>query len=366
MTNITLADLQAQYLSLKDEIDGAVSRVLESGRFVNGPEKQSFEENFEKYLGCNHAVGVGNGTDAITLALLAMGVGPGDDVILPANTFQATAEAVVFTGARPVLCDVDPATALVDATSIEKAWTDKSRAVIPVHLYGYVAPMNEIIALANEKGALVLEDAAQAHGATLSNKNAGTFGQMAAFSFFPGKALGAYGDGGMIVTDDEDLAGKARAYGNHGRSSKYAVAGSNSRLDEIQAAILNVKLKHLDGWIARRSEIETIYRKGFAGVGDIEFLSPGENVGPAPLNVVCTTEQRDDLLNHLKAKGIFANVHYKETVHLQPGYRYLGYEKGDFPASENLCDKVISLPNYPEMTDEQMDTVISIVIDFFA
>lgn len=365
MTTIALADLQAQYLSLKGQIDQAIARVLQSGRFVNGPEKEQFEQNFARFLGCGYAVGVGCGTDAISLGLLALGVGPGDEVILPANTFQATAEAVVFAGAKPVLCDVDAITALVTLESIQKAWTNKTKAVIPVHLYGFVAPMKEIVAYAKEKGAFVLEDAAQAHGAKLADKCAGTFGDIGAFSFFPGKSLGAYGDGGMIVTDNEELAGKAHAYSDHGRSSKHKVVGSNSRLDEIQAAILDVKLQHLDKWIERRRKIENVYRDRLSGVGDLGFLAAGEKVVPAPLNVVATTGKRGALLEHLKKTGIGPNVHYRIPIHLQEGYGYLGYIKGDFPASEGLCETVLSLPNYAEMTDEQVEAVISAIETFF-
>ncbi|MCZ7583577.1 MAG: DegT/DnrJ/EryC1/StrS family aminotransferase [Deltaproteobacteria bacterium] len=353
---IRLADLAAQYAKLAADIDAAVARVLASGRYVNGPETEAFEREFAAFTGAAHAVAVSNGTDALALLLAAHGVGPGDDVVLPANTFRATAEAVHFVGARPVLCDVNADTLLVDGASVARAATPQMRAVMAVHLFGYLAPVGDIADAA--EGAIVLEDAAQAHGALLNGRHAGTLAQGGAFSFFPAKSLGAAGDAGAILFDDELLAAKARSLRNHGRGT-HETLGRNARMDEIQAAILRVKLPHLRSWIDRRRAIEKTYRDAFAGREDIRFLPAIAGTTPAPLNTVIRCTDRDAVARTLAENGVETGVHYPVPIHLLEPYRALGYAAGDFPNAEAACREILSLPNHPQMTDEDVDRVIA-------
>jgi len=363
---IPLADLQAQYQSIKAEIDRTVLEVLVSSRFVKGPYVKAFEEQFAAFTGASYAVGVANGTDAIALALQAVGVEPGDEVVLPANTFQATAEAVWMIGARVALADVNEDTLLLDEATLAAALTGSTRAVIPVHLYGYLAPMNELLAVAAKIGLLVVEDSAQAHGATLHGCHAGTFGLVGAFSLFPGKVLGAYGDAGIVITAREDIAGRVRQLGDHGRGAAADACGRNSRLDGMQAAILNVKLAYLDRWVERRREIDARYREALTGVGDLVFLTRNEGCEPAPLNVVIRSERRDELMKHLEESGVQAKPHYPQALHQMGLAALKHYAPGDFPVAERAAARVLSLPNYPEMTEEQVDFVIDRIEKFFS
>jgi len=362
---IPLADLTAQLRNLRSEIDAAINGVLSSGRFLKGPELAAFEQAFAETTGSAFAVGVSNGTDAITLALCALGVGPGDEVVLPANTFRATAEAVCMCGAKPVLADVDENTLMLDIGQIGDVVTSHTGAVIPVHLYGYPAPVDRITDEAERWQLHVVEDAAQAHGAKLFGIHVGTYGQAGTFSFYPGKTLGAYGDAGAVVTHNADVAAAVRRLGDHGRGEGEAKPGRNSRLDEIQAAILRVKLKHLDDWLRRRREIEQMLRDHLTGVGGLRFLETIDGAEPAPLNAVIRTARRDQLQAYLGEKGIESKPHYSTPIHLLPEYAHLGYRKGDFPVVEQAAVEVLSLPNFPEMTDMQIEYVIDAVREFF-
>ncbi len=365
MADLPLADLRAQYRELQAQIGAAIARVLASGRFVNGPEKAAFEHEFASFVGCPHVVGVGNGTDAIALALVAAGIRPGDEVLLPANTFHATAEAVCMVGARPALVDVDPRTLQLDPAALAQAASEKTRAVIPVHLFGYPAALGEVLALAEQRGWVVIEDCAQAHATRLHGRHVGTFGAAGAFSFFPGKTLGAFGDGGAVTTSDADLAARVRCLGDHGRNGEVMAVGRNSRLDEIQAAALRLKLPRLKEWARRRLEIETVYRERAAGLGDLRFLAETPGAGPAPFNVVVRTARRDELLSWLRARGIQAKVHYPRPIHRLPAFAFLAYPPDAFPHATRACGEILSLPNFPEMTDRDISRVTEALTEFF-
>lgn len=363
---IPLADLQAQYQSIKAEIDRAVLEVLGSAQFIKGPYLKKFETDFAVFTGAAFAIGVSSGTDAIALALQAAGVEPGDEVALPANTFQATAEAVWMVGAKVVLADVNNDTLLLDSATLTAALTGATKAVIPVHLYGYLAPMGELMNIADEAKLIVIEDAAQAHGARLRGKHAGSFGQAGAFSFFPGKVLGAYGDGGMIITDREPTAKRARQLGDHGRGEQEVFQGRNSRLAAIQAAILRVKLGYLPKWAKRRRVIESRYREELIGTGDVVFLTKVAGCEPVPLNVVIRSQRRDALQTFLQENGVQSKPHYPQALHRMGISALAHYAPDDFPVAERAAAQVLSLPNYPEMSDEQVRCVIDLVKRFFA
>lgn len=362
--HIPLADLSAQYRSLQDEIDTATRRVWESGRFVNGPELEAFENEFAAFVGARHAVGVGNGTDALALALQGAGLRPGDEVIVPAHTFHATVEAVYLAGLTPRLADVNRDTLCLDGEGVGQALSGRTRAVLPVHLYGYPAALREIIEIAAAEGLVVIEDAAQAHGSRLDGRHLGTWGAAGAFSFFPGKTLGAYGDGGMIVTDDAPLAEKARRLGNHGRPGQEGEIGRNSRLDEVQAAILRVKLRHLEAWAARRRGIDARYRARVPEREDFGYLPRVEGSQPGPLNTVVRTSLRDELSAFLTARDIDSKPHYPQPVHQLPAFRHLAAGSAGFPHAEEAARTVLSLPNYPEMTEAQVARVAEALAEF--
>ncbi|PCJ65838.1 MAG: erythromycin biosynthesis sensory transduction protein eryC1 [Candidatus Hydrogenedentota bacterium] len=363
---IPFGDLRAEFGEIGPEIHGAVNRVLESGWFVLGEEVRAFEEEFSSFVGVNHAVGVGNGTDAIQLALQALGVGAGDEVITAANTCVPTLTGICATGAVPRLVDVTADTLVMDYGSLEKAITDRTKAIVPVHLYGHPCPMSSIMAIAGNKNLVVVEDCAQAHGATLGGKQCGTFGHTAAFSFYPSKNLGAYGDGGAVVTSDQAVADKVTSLRNYGQTERYYHddPGVNSRLDEIQAAILRTKLPYLKKWNERRRELASRYTEGLKNT---PLTIPVEEPGAESswhLYVV-RTSNRDGLQQHLKDKGIGTVLHYPVPIHLQKAFAAMGYVKGDFPASEQACDEVLSLPLYPYMPEEHVDTVVKAIREFF-
>jgi len=362
---VPLIDLRAQVEKLDREIGQAVARVLKSGRYVKGSESTAFGRALAATGGARYAVGVGNGTDALALALQATGVRPGDGVVVPANTTAATAEAVAMIGGRIVPADIDPTTLSLSVATLEKAVVPGVTAVVPVHLYGYPAPVDELTAAARRLSLLLIEDAAQGIGATLKGRPVGSFGRAGAFSFYPGTVLGAYGDAGAVVTDDHGVMARVQALGNHGVKSPAPLVGRNSRLDELQAAILSVKLTHLDAWIERRRLIENIYRDRFHGLGDLRFLDPRPDSDRAPLHVVVRTAYRDGLQAYLNARAIQAQPHFAQPLHLQESFRDLGYGPGDFPAAEAACRQVLSLPNYPEMIDGQIDQVAAAVNVFF-
>ncbi len=357
--NIPLVDLRQQYQSLHSEMNAAIAKVLERGDFILGREVEQFEIAFAAFIGTRHAVGVGSGTDALFLSLHALGIGPGDRVLLPANTFIATALAVSDAGAEPVLCDVDPTSFTMDAESARRALTPNVKALIPVHLYGQSANMEELMDFARRKGLLAIEDAAQAHGAENRLGRVGTLGAAAAFSFYPGKNLGAYGDGGAICTNDDRLAEQLRLLRNWGSTVKYVhrVQGYNSRLDTLQAAVLLVKLHHLAEWNRQRRTIADWYRNELRELGD-ELIVPSE----APWSrqhvyhlfvVALKRANRDVVLQHLQSVGIGAGIHYPVPIHLQEAYPHLG-GVGCFPIAERLARQILSLPIFPELTQEQV------------
>jgi dTDP-4-amino-4,6-dideoxygalactose transaminase len=364
--NIPLVDLRAQYHTIKSEIDAAVLGLIESTQYINGQDVRKFEQEFAEYSGAKHAVGVGNGTDAISLALKAAGVGQGDEVITVANTFIATAEAVSNIGATPVFVDIDPAHYNMDPAAMEAAITPRTRAIIPVHLYGQPAPMDEIMAIAQRHGLFVVEDCAQAHGSTYKGKPVGTWGDLGTFSFYPGKNLGAYGDAGAVITNNEEMAHMVNRYHDHGRTEKYIhdYIGVNSRLDTIQAAILRIKLARLAEWTEARRQVAAKYDEAFRSSEAVQTPQQIEGGKHVYHLYVIQTAERDRLQDHLKAKGVATGIHYPVPLHVQPAYAHLGYKKGQFPVAEALADRILSLPIYAELTGEQSDYIISAVGDF--
>ncbi len=365
MIKIFLADLQTQHKNLRIRIQDAVNRVLESGRYVNGPEKGLFELEFASFAGARFAIGTGSGADAMAISLRAMGIGEGDDVIIPANSFQSNAEAVILSGANPVLCDVVLDTGLMDVENVKKAWTANTRAVIVVHLWGHVVEMHPIISYAKLRGAYVIENCAQAVGSKLNGAHVGTFGDVGAFSFFPGNTLGGVGDGGMAITDSQDTAIAIRAISNHGRGSRNSPVGCCGRLDDIQAAVCRVKMKYLSEWVERRKKIKNLIKDQ---INDINSISMGEEVSgaePAPTFAIVAVKKRDELKDHLFGRGIFTSIHYSKPIHLQSTYKFLGYNQGDFPNAEKLCNSILSLPCFPEMKKDDVIRVVKEVREFF-
>jgi dTDP-4-amino-4,6-dideoxygalactose transaminase len=362
---IPLVDLKAQYAALRPDIDAAIARVIANTSFIMGPEVRAFEEAFAAWCQARFAVGISSGTAAIELTLRALGVGPGDEVITTPFTFIATGEAISATGATPVFADIDPATYNLDPAAVEAALTARTRALLPVHLYGQPADMAALAAIAQRRGLALLEDAAQAHGAEIAGRRAGSLGHAACFSFYPGKNLGCYGDGGAVTTDDEALAGRLRKLRDHGRSSKYVhdELGYGHRLDALQAAILAAKLPHLDAANAARRRLAARYRQLLAGA-DLVLPYVPEGVTPAWHLYVVRTTRRDALLASLRAEGIEAGIHYPLPLHLQPAYRSLGLGAGSFPVAEAAAQQVLSLPLFPEMTDEQQERVAAAVIRY--
>ena len=364
---VLFVDFKKHLSGIREEIDAAVSRVLESGWYVLGREGEGFETSFAEYLGAGAAVGCASGTDALALALMALGVGPGDEVVTVPNTALPTATAISMTGAVPVFADVDERSLLMDPERLEAALTERTRAVVPVHLYGNPADMDPILALARTRGVHVVEDACQAHGALYRGKKVGTLGDAGCFSFYPTKNLGAFGDGGMVVTNDEGLADKLRLLRNYGQRDRYhhEVPGMNSRLDEVQAAILRVKLSRLDAWNGARREIGDRYTAAFSGLPLDPVAEIPQARGVRHLYVV-RSRRRDDLRAFLEEQGVQAWVHYPIPVHLQQAYAGLGLAEGAFPVAERAAQEVLSLPVYPELAPEDQETVIRAVKEFFS
>jgi dTDP-4-amino-4,6-dideoxygalactose transaminase len=363
-----MADLQREYGRIRPEIDQAIERVLRRGWFILGQEVEAFEAEWAAYCGTAHAIGVGNGTDAIHLALRAAGVGAGDEVVVPALTAAFTALGVVMAGATPVFADIDPVRYSLDAAALAAAITPRTAAVVPVHLYGCPADMEAILQIARRHGLLVVEDAAQAHGARYRDTRAGALGDMAAFSFYPSKNLGAYGDAGAVCTGDANLADRVRALRHGGQRATYRheLLGTNSRLDEIQAAILRAKLPHLDGWNRRRRKLAARYDGGLTGVGDlVRPMMPAESEHVYHQYVV-RTSLRDALRDYLDGAGVSASIHYPCAVHLQPAFAYLDYEPGSCPNAEKLAAEVLSLPVFPQLTASEAEQVIRLVRFFYA
>ncbi len=359
---IPFIDLKAQYESIKAEIQAAVSTTLASAQFTLGREVAAFEEEFAAYCGGKFGVGVNSGTSALHLALLAAGVGPGDEVITVSCTFVATVAAVDYTGARPVLVDVDPLTLNMDVSQVEAAITDRTKVILPVHLYGQPADLDPILAIAHRHSLLVIEDAAQAHGAEYKSRRVGSIGDLGCFSFYPGKNLGAYGEGGMVVTDNEGFAHTVRMLRDWGQERKYhhTLKGFNYRMEGIQGAILRVKLRRLDAWTEARRQHAAYYNELLA---DVAVQTPVEMSYARHVYHVYAvrTPKRDLLQEALQAQGIQTGIHYPIPVHLQRAYAEFGYGVGDFPVTERVSQELLSLPMYPELTQEQQNQVVQAV-----
>jgi dTDP-4-amino-4,6-dideoxygalactose transaminase len=366
---VPVFDLKRQYAEIREEIDGAYARVMGRGNFILGEEVAAFEEEFARYLGVKYGVGVASGTEALYLSLLAAGVGIGDEVITVPNTAVPTVSAISQTGAKPVFVDINPDNYTMDTARLESAVTPRTKAVIPVHLYGNVADMTPLMEIARKHKLAVIEDCAQAHGAEYKGKKAGTIGTMGAFSFYPTKNLGAYGDGGMVVTDDEFLARKLKLLRNYGQTDKekylHIIKGINSRLDELQAAVLRVKLKHLDRWNKKRREIAALYNKLLSG---LPLALPAEASYARYVYhlYVVRAERRDDLRQYLAGNDIGSAVHYPIPVHLQPAYADLNLAAGSFPAAEKYAAEVVSLPMFPELREEEIQFIAATIAAFFS
>jgi dTDP-4-amino-4,6-dideoxygalactose transaminase len=362
--NITFVDLKKQYTAIQDQINAAVHKVIAESAFVGGKYVQTFEQEFAHFCKAQHCVGVGNGTDALYLALWGLGIGAGDEVITAANSFIATSEAVTMTGASVVFVDCDPDTYNIDVDKIEPAVTKKTKAIIPVHLYGQPANMPKIKDIAAKYKLFIIEDASQAHGATIENHRVGTFGDVACFSFYPGKNLGAYGDAGAIVTDNEELARQCRMMANHGSTEKYnhRFEGINSRLDGVQAAVLSVKLRYLEDWTERRRAYAALYR---------QLLKDSHVICPAEMNrarhvyhlFVIRLAQRDSILAAMKQRGIATGIHYPIALPFLDAYGHLGHRPSDFPIAYQYAAEILSLPIYPELERDQIEYVCAQLLD---
>jgi len=382
---VPLLDLKAQYAAIREEVRQAMDRVADSQYFILGPEVEALEKEIAGYSQCEFGIGVSSGTDALLVALMAIGIEAGDEVITTPYTFFATAGAISRLGARPVFVDIDPLTYNIDPAKLEGVITERSRALIPVHLYGQTADMDPIMEVARRHKLYVIEDAAQAIGSEYDGRRAGALGDLACFSFFPSKNLGAFGDGGMVTTNNPELAKQVKLLRNHGYSPKYynKVVGGNFRLDALQAAVLRVKLPYLDGWTEKRQMNAATYRRLFTeaelsidqrrGEGGVELAEISGVVLPfeAP-NVrhiynqfVIRSGQRDQLLAHLKERKIGTEIYYPVPMHVQECFAGLGYENGDFPASERAASETLALPIYPELTESMMGTVVDAVADFY-
>jgi len=362
--NIPFLDLKSAYLEIKEELDAAYHRVMDSGWYILGEEVEAFEQEFADYCGVKHCIGVGNGLDALHLILRAMEIGPGDEVIVPANTYIATLLAISYAGATPVPVEPDEKTYNIDPNRIEEAITSRTRAILPVHLYGQPADMDPIIAIANRHGLKVIEDAAQAHGARYKGKRIGGLGDAAGFSFYPGKNLGAFGDGGAVTTNDDVLADRVRDLRNYGSRIKYhnEVKGFNSRLDELQAAFLRVKLRKLNEWNERRKIIADLYRMGLVEVLDLTLPYVPDWAEPVWHLFVIRTPEQKRLQQHLADNGIQTLIHYPVSPHKQGAYRELSHL--DLPVTERIHREVLSLPISPVMSDRDVGNVMKAVQSF--
>ncbi|MBP7087959.1 MAG: DegT/DnrJ/EryC1/StrS family aminotransferase [Candidatus Omnitrophica bacterium] len=365
---IPLVDLTAQYNTIKNEIKLEIDKVLSKGDFILGEAVGKFEESFSCFCDSDYCVGVSSGTDALFLSLLALGIGPGDEVITVANTFVATVLAISYTGAKPVLIDIDSKTFNLDLEKIEEKITPKTKAIMPVHLYGRAVDMERLSSLADKYHLKVVEDAAQAHGALYKGRKVGSFGIAGCFSFYPGKNLGAYGDAGCIVTSDKRVYEDLISLRNYGSPKKYYHnrIGYNHRLDTIQAAVLNVKLKYLAEWNKKRLNNAKIYNKKLKGIGDLIFPVIDDDDSCVFHLYVIRTKKRDNLLKYLKSYDIQCGIHYPVPIYSQEAYKHLGYHKEDFPVTENIVKEILSLPMYPELTEAEIDKIVSLIKNFYA
>jgi dTDP-4-amino-4,6-dideoxygalactose transaminase len=356
---VPFLDLQAHHAPLIDEFDGAIREVIESSAFAGGPFVERFEEEFAAFCGSRYAIGVGNGTDALWLTLLALGIGEGDEVITVPNTFIATAEAITYCKARPVFVDVDENAFTMNPTELKKSLTARTKAIIPVHLFGQPADMDPILEFAHAHGLFVIEDAAQAHGAEYKGRKAGTLGDAGCFSFYPGKNLGAFGEAGAVVTNDAELRKKIQVLRDHGQARKYyhTMVGWNCRMDGIQAAVLSIKLRHLEGANLLRREHALQYSQAFAGIDEVATPFEANYARHVYHIYAIRVQERDEVRRHLAEKEIGCAVHYPIPIHLQEACRNLGYMAGAFPVAENLAEEFLSLPMFPELTEEQIEYV---------
>ncbi|MBU0459622.1 MAG: DegT/DnrJ/EryC1/StrS family aminotransferase [Nanoarchaeota archaeon] len=358
--NIPLVDLKAQYLTIKPEIDQAIQEILDTTRFIMGPPVKNFEEHLAQFCNCQHAIGVSSGSSALFLALKAYGIKTGDEVITVANSFIATAEAIVQCGATPVFVDVTEDTLLLDPSKLESAITEKTKMIIPVHLYGQICDMDPIINIARKHNLIIVEDAAQAIDAKYKNKSL-PIHETAIFSFFPAKNLGCYGDGGAVITNNQEIAHKVAKLKDHGRISKYEsdIIGYGERLDALQAAILTVKLKHLSSWSEKRKNHAHKYNQLLQTITNITLPTEKEYSKHVYYMYVIKTKNRDELMNKLKEKGVDTGIHYPLPLHLQPSLNYLGYKEGDFPIAEQAAKEILSLPMFPELKEEQINEIVT-------
>lgn len=360
---VPFLNLRAHHAHLRSEFAAAIEEVIDESAFAGGPFVARFEEDFAKFCGVDHAVGVGSGTDALWLALLALGIGPGDEVITVPMTFIATAEAIIRTGATPVFVDIDEATYTLDPEELERAVTPRTKALLPVHLFGQTADMEPILAFARMRGLVVIEDAAQAHGATYRGKRAGSLGVAGCFSFYPGKNLGAFGEAGAVTTHDAEMASRMRIFRDHGQSEKYhhSVLGWNCRMDGIQAAVLKIKLRELGRNNERRREISSLYSAALEGLPHLVLPFSDPRGTHAHHHYVLRVPFRQKFMEDLTRKGIASAIHYPIPVHLQAGYAYLGLGPGAFPVAERCAQEFVSLPIYPELSSQQISAVIESV-----
>jgi len=363
--NVPFVDLKALHRPIEGELSEAIARVLRNVSFVQGPEVKAFEEAFANYLGVEHCVAVNSGTAALHLTLLALGIGPGDEVITVSHTFIATSEAISAVGARPVFVDVDPVSYTMDPSLVEAAITPRTKVILPVHLYGNLADMDSLMAIARRHNLVVVEDACQAHGALYKSRMAGTFGVAGCYSFYPGKNLGACGEGGAMVTNDAALAKKIRMWREHGSVKKYEhqFPGFNFRMEGIQGAVLATKLKYLDGWNDHRRALAKRYQARLAGQSIVLPVEAANTRHIYHLYVI-QAEDRESLRDHLAQRGIETGLHYPVPLHLQEAYVSLGYHKGDFPVTEQVTERIVSLPMYPGMSMEAADYVSDAILEW--
>jgi len=366
---VPLLELKTQYRSIREEIDAAVARVVEAQQFILGPEVSALEQEVAALCGVAHGVGMSSGTDALLASMMALEIGPGDEVVTTPYSFFATAAGAVRLGARPVFVDIDPTSYNIDAAGVAGALTERTRAILPVHLYGRMAALDAMLSSAQPRGIAVIEDAAQAIGAVDElGRRAGSIGALGCLSFFPTKNLGGFGDGGMTVTADAALADRLRMLRVHGMEPKYhhAVIGGNFRLDALQAAVLRVKLRYLDDWTDARRRNAERYRTLFAEADLGEWVTPPEDVAGHSYNqFVIRAADRDGLQQHLAAHGVGTEVYYPVPLHLQPCFADLGYERGDFPEAERAAAQTLALPIYPELTEEQICHVVAVIVDWY-
>jgi len=365
---IPFVDLRAQYNSIKEEIAEAIQSVLNHSSFIIGEELKKFEEEFSRFCDVKHAIGVANGSDALFLSLRACGIGKGDEVITIPHTFIATTEAISNVGGKVIFVDIDSKTYTIDVYKIEEKITERTKAIIPVHLYGQPADMDPILKIAKKYNLKVIEDAAQAHGAEYKGRKAGSIGDVACFSFYPAKNLGAYGDAGMVLTNDDEISEKVKLLRNHGRITKkyeHEIEGYSSRLDNLQAAILRVKLRYLNGWNDKRRKNVEVYNKLLSEIDEIILPFEADYAKHVYHLYVIRTKERDGLREVLNSNGIATGIHYPIPLHLQPAYQYLGYKEGDFPIAEKTSQEILSLPMFAELTDEQIKEIVREIKNYY-